>query len=182
MICHAPHGRLSSPPIAHRSIVPLLPPRLDEGIELVVNLFKLRPHLGAVGINTDTQMLQRLISETVENEKEKIALRNETQQLNATLREEVRREVSDRLALELQRNEDLQRLRGAAMTLAGKAVAMADAAEKIEEVKGAMAVVEGASRVVKTQSECVLGKTPDTAIQINNSAPTRIERVIVDAH
>ena len=125
---------------------------------------------------------QRLITATVENEKEKIALRNETQQLNATLREEVRREVSDRLALELQRNEDLQRLRGAAMTLAGKAVAMADAAEKIEEVKGAMAVVEGASRVVKTQSECVLGKTPDTAIQINNNAPARIERVIVDAH
>ena len=68
------------------------------------------------------------------------------------------------------------------MTLAGKAVMMADAAEKIEEVKGAMAVVEGASRVVKTQSECVLGKTPDTAIQINNAAPARIERVIVDAH
>ena len=125
---------------------------------------------------------QRLISATVENEKEKIALRNETQQLNATLREEVRREVSDRLALELQRNEDLQRLRGAAMTLAGKAVAMADAAEMIEEVKGAMAVVEGASRVVKTESECVLGKTPDTAIQINPIAPARIERVIVDAH
>ena len=68
------------------------------------------------------------------------------------------------------------------MTLAGKAVMMADAAEKIEEVKGAMAVVEGASRVVKTQSECVLGKAPDTAIQINNNAPARIERVIVDAH
>nr|DAN84303.1 MAG TPA: SatD family (SatD) [Caudoviricetes sp.] len=30
--------------------------------------------------------------------------------------------------------------------------------------------------------ECRLGKTPDTAIQINNNAPARIERVIVDAN
>mgnify|MGYP002753924069 CR=1 FL=1 len=125
---------------------------------------------------------QRLISATVENEKEKIALRNETQQLNPMLREEVQREVFDRLAFELQNNADMQRMRDAALSLVDKAVAMADGADKMDDVKGAIAVVEGASRVVKAQRESVLGKTPDTAIQINNNAPARIERVIVDAH
>ena len=42
--------------------------------------------------------------------------------------------------------------------------------------------VKAAAETLRIARESRLGKTPDTAIQINNSAPARIERVIVDAH
>ena len=42
--------------------------------------------------------------------------------------------------------------------------------------------VKAAAETLRIARESRLGKTPDTAIQINNNAPARIERVIVDAH
>lgn len=40
--------------------------------------------------------------------------------------------------------------------------------------------LESHSRITARNKETVLGKSPDTAIQINNNQPQRIERVIID--
>jgi len=110
---------------------------------------------------------QRLITATVENEKEKLALRNETQRLNATLRSAVQEEVFDRLAFELQSNADFQAVRDKAMgLLAGT--------DKIGEVKQV-------ADVLQMQRKAMLGDGPAVAVQVNSNAPARIERVVVDA-
>lgn len=40
--------------------------------------------------------------------------------------------------------------------------------------------IEAHSRITARNKETVLGKQPDTAIQINNNTPTRLERVVID--
>ena len=110
---------------------------------------------------------QRLIAATVENEKEKLALRNETQRLNATLRSAVQEEVFDRLAFELQNNADFQAVRDKAMgLLAGT--------DKIGEVKQV-------ADVLQMQRKAMLGEGPMIAMQLNNSEPQKIEVQVVDA-
>ena len=110
---------------------------------------------------------QRLIAATVENEKEKLALRNETQRLNATLRSAVQEEVFDRLVFELQSNADFQAVRDKAMgLLAGT--------DKIGEVKQV-------ADVLQMQRKAMLGEGPMIAMQLNNSEPQKIEVQVVDA-
>ena len=110
---------------------------------------------------------QRLIAATVENEKEKLALRRETQKLNAETQRAVQEAVFDRLAFELQSNADFQAVRDKAMgLLAGT--------DKIGEVKQV-------ADVLQMQRKAMLGDGPAVAVQVNNNAPQRIERVVVDA-
>lgn len=110
---------------------------------------------------------QRLIAATVENEKEKLALRNETQRLNATLRSAVQEEVFDRLAFELQSNADFQAARDKARALLAETDKMGDVVQ--------------AANVFTMQRKAMLGEGPMIAMQLNNSEPQRIERVVVDA-
>ena len=110
---------------------------------------------------------QRLITATVENEKEKLALRNETQRLNATLRSAVQEEVFDRLAFELQSNADFQAVRDKAMGLLAET-------DKIGEVKQV-------ADVLQMQRKAMLGEGPMIAMQLNNSEPQKIEVQVVDA-
>lgn len=112
------------------------------------------------------EQTQRLIDATVENEKEKIAIRNATQQVNATVRNAMQEVVFDRLAFELQNNADFQ-------TVRDKAMAILQGTDKMGDVKQA-------ADVIKMQREAMLGKTPDTMVQVNNM-PERIERVVIDA-
>ncbi|WP_298642731.1 hypothetical protein [uncultured Cardiobacterium sp.] len=110
---------------------------------------------------------QNLITATVENEKEKLALRRETQKLNAETQRAVQEAVFDRLAFELQSNADFQAVRDKAMgLLAGT--------DKIGEVKQV-------ADVLQMQRKAMLGDGPAVAVQVNNNAPQRIERVVVDA-
>lgn len=111
------------------------------------------------------EQTQRLIDATVENEKEKIAIRNATQQVNATVRNAMQEVIFDRLAFEMQSNADFQAVRD-------KAILLLDSAEKMSDVKQV-------ADVIKMQREAMLGKAPDVAVQVNNM-PERIERVIVD--
>lgn len=109
---------------------------------------------------------QRLISATVENQKENFLIRNETQQLNATTQRAVQSEVFNRLAFEIQNNADMQDIRD-------KAMQMLAAVDRPSDLKAIM-------EIVKAQREAHLGKSPNTAIQINNAAPSEIRRIIID--
>ena len=96
-----------------------------------------------------------------------MALRRETQKLNAETQRAVQEAVFDRLAFELQSNADFQAVRDKAMgLLAGT--------DKIGEVKQV-------ADVLQMQRKAMLGDGPAVAVQVNNNAPQRIERVVVDA-
>ena len=110
---------------------------------------------------------QNLIAATVENEKEKLALRNETQRLNATLRSAVQEEVFDRLAFELQSNADFQAARDKARALLAETDKMGDVVQ--------------AANVFTMQRKAMLGEGPMIAMQLNNSEPQKIEVQVVDA-
>ena len=110
---------------------------------------------------------QNLITATVENEKEKLALRNETQRLNATLRSAVQEEVFDRLAFELQSNADFQAARDKARALLAETDKMGDVVQ--------------AANVFTMQRKAMLGEGPMIAMQLNNSEPQKIEVQVVDA-
>ena len=69
---------------------------------------------------------QNLITATVENEKEKLALRRETQKLNAETQRAVQEAVFDRLAFELQSNADFQAARDKARALLAETDKMGD--------------------------------------------------------
>lgn len=98
---------------------------------------------------------QWLIDATVENEKQNLILRNETQHLNATTQQAVQRAVFDRLAFELQNNADMQAVRD-------KAIAMLPGTDKVSDVESVM-------RIIKMQREAHLGKSPDTQVNIQNN-------------
>jgi hypothetical protein len=110
---------------------------------------------------------QNLITATVENEKEKLALRNETQRLNATLRSAVQEEVFDRLAFELQSNADFQAARDKARALLAETDKMGDVVQ--------------AANVFTMQRKAMLGEGPMIAMQLNNNEPQKIEVQVVDA-
>ena len=110
---------------------------------------------------------QNLITATVENEKEKLALRNETQRLNATLRSAVQEEVFDRLAFELQNNADFQAARDKARALLAETDKMGDVVQ--------------AANVFTMQRKAMLGEGPMIAMQLNNNEPQKIEVQVVDA-
>ena len=110
---------------------------------------------------------QNLITATVENEKEKLALRRETQKLNAETQRAVQEAVFDRLAFELQSNADFQAARDKARALLAETDKMGDVVQ--------------AANVFTMQRKAMLGEGPMIAMQLNNSEPQRIERVVVDA-
>lgn len=88
--------------------------------------------------------------------------------LNATERAVFDTVVMDDVAFRAQNDADLEAVCRHMMTLLPGLDKPAD--------------VKAAAETLRIARESRLGKTPDTAIQINNSAPARIERVIVDAH
>ena len=88
--------------------------------------------------------------------------------LNATERAVFDTVVMDDVAFRAQNDADLEAVCRHMMTLLPGMDKPAD--------------VKAAAETLRIARESRLGKTPDTAIQINNSAPARIERVIVDAH
>ena len=96
-----------------------------------------------------------------------MALRRETQKLNAETQRAVQEAVFDRLAFELQSNADFQAVRDKAMgLLAGT--------DKIGEVKQV-------ADVLQMQRKAMLGEGPMIAMQLNNSEPQKIEVQVVDA-
>lgn len=108
---------------------------------------------------------QTLIAATVENEKEKHAIRKETQTLNAKTQYEMQSVVFDRLAFELQNNADLQRIRDKIMQLVDHTDRMSDLSQATTALLG----------IRHTQ----VPKQPEVAVQVNN-LPERIERVVID--
>ena len=110
---------------------------------------------------------QNLITATVENEKEKLALRRETQKLNAETQRAVQEAVFDRLAFELQSNADFQAARDKARALLAETDKMGDVVQ--------------AANVFTMQRKAMLGEGPMIAMQLNNSEPQKIEVQVVDA-
>lgn len=90
------------------------------------------------------------------------------QKLNATERAVFDVAVMDDVAFRAQNDADME-------TICKHIMALLPGMDKPADVKAA-------AETLRIARESRLGKTPDTAIQINNSAPARIERVIVDAH
>ena len=90
------------------------------------------------------------------------------QKLNATERAVFDVAVMDDVAFRAQNDADME-------TICKHIMALLPGMDKPADVKAA-------EETLRIARESRLGKTPDTAIQINNSAPARIERVIVDAH
>ena len=90
------------------------------------------------------------------------------QKLNATERAVFDVAVMDDVAFRAQNDADME-------TICKHIMALLPGMDKPADVKAA-------AETLRIARESRLGKTPDTAIQINNNAPARIERVIVDAH
>nr|DAX15486.1 MAG TPA: ECF sigma factor [Caudoviricetes sp.]DAY37208.1 MAG TPA: ECF sigma factor [Caudoviricetes sp.] len=94
--------------------------------------------------------------------------RETEQKLSRTERAVLDAVVMDDVAFRAQNDADLE-------AVCKHIMALLPGVDKPADAK----VIVEALRIAR---ECRLGKTPDTAIQINNNAPARIERVIVDAH
>nr|DAY45338.1 MAG TPA: helix-turn-helix, Psq domain [Caudoviricetes sp.] len=90
------------------------------------------------------------------------------QKLNNVERAVFDRVVADDVAFRLQNDADMEAVREHAMSLL----------PLIEKPLDAKLLME----TLRIQREARLGKVPDTMVQVNNNAPQRIERVIVDAH
>ena len=90
------------------------------------------------------------------------------QKLSRTERAVLDSVVMDEVAFRMQNDADFEAVCRHVMTLLPGMDKAAD--------------VKTVAETLRIARESRLGKTPDTAIQINNSAPARIERVIVDAH
>lgn len=89
------------------------------------------------------------------------------QKLNAVERVVFDRVVADDVAFRLQNDADMEAVREHAMNLL----------PLIEKPLDAKLLME----TLRIQREARLGKVPDTMVQVNNNAPQRIERVVVDA-
>ena len=89
------------------------------------------------------------------------------QKLNNVERAVFDRVVADDVAFRLQNDADMEAVREHAMSLL----------PLIEKPLDAKLLME----TLRIQREARLGKVPDTMVQVNNNAPQRIERVVVDA-
>ena len=89
------------------------------------------------------------------------------QKLNNVERAVFDRVVADDVAFRLQNDSDMEAVREHAMRLL----------PLIEKPLDAKLLME----TLRIQREARLGKVPDTMVQVNNNAPQRIERVVVDA-
>ena len=101
---------------------------------------------------------QQLISASVCNEKEKILLTQQTQQLTQQTQQTMAMQVYDRLRFEVQNNDDMAAVRDRVMEML----------PIIETPQQAKQIME----TLRIQRESILGKQPDTAIQVNNNVST----------
>ncbi len=97
---------------------------------------------------------QQLISASVCNEKEKILLTQQTQQLTQQTQQAVTMQVYDKLRFEVQNNEDMAAVRDRVMEM----LPLIDSPQQAKQIM----------ETLRIQRESILGKQPDTAIQINN--------------
>ena len=112
---------------------------------------------------------QQLISASVCNEKEKILLTQQTQQLTQQTQQAVVMQVYDNLRFEVQNNEDMAAVRDRVMEM----LPMIDSPLQAKQIM----------ETLRIQRESILGKQPDTAIQINNGVESNnltVEFIDVD--
>lgn len=90
----------------------------------------------------------------------------ETELLNRTEQAVLDLTIASELEFRLQNDKDMEVVRKGAMTLL-------KGADKLSDFKTAM-------DILRIQREARLGKSPETAIQVNNNIPQRVERIIID--
>ena len=108
--------------------------------------------------NWNQDETQRLISASVCNEKEKILLTQQTQQLMQQTQQAFAMEVYDKLRFEVQNNEDMAAVRDRVMEM----LPLIDSPQQAKQIM----------ETLRIQRESILGKQPDTAVQINNNVST----------
>ena len=108
--------------------------------------------------NWNQDETQQLISASVCNEKEKILLTQQTQQLPQQTQQALAMEVYDKLRFEVQNNEDMAAVRDRVMEM----LPLIDSPQQAKQIM----------ETLRIQRESILGKQPDTAIQVNNNVST----------